>query len=76
MIIDDDVDITTLFSIFLEHNGDSIEAYTNPVQAFHNFQKNSLSEPLSVLSDLSIIPKYFACYCCYSEYITSNHANK
>ena len=23
-----------------------------------------------------IIPKYSACYCCYSEYITSNYTNK
>ena len=41
MIIDDDVDITNLFWIFLEHNGYSVDAYTNPVQAFHNFRKNS-----------------------------------
>ena len=41
MIIDDDKDITNLFSIFLEHNGYSVESYTNPVQAFHNFRKNS-----------------------------------
>ena len=41
MIIDDDKDITNLFAIFLEHNGYSVDAYTNPVQAFHNFRKNS-----------------------------------
>ncbi|MGZ5549120.1 MAG: response regulator [Nitrososphaeraceae archaeon] len=41
MIIDDDVDITNLFSIFLEHNGYSVDAYTNPVEAFNNFRKNS-----------------------------------
>ena len=31
MIIDDDVDITNLFKIFLECNGYNIDAYTNPV---------------------------------------------
>ena len=41
MIIDDDVDITNLFSIFLEHNGYSVNAYINPVEAFNNFKKNS-----------------------------------
>jgi DNA-binding response OmpR family regulator len=41
MIIDDDKDITNLFSIFLEHNGYSIDAYINPVEAFNNFRKNS-----------------------------------
>jgi DNA-binding response OmpR family regulator len=41
MIIDDDEDITNLFSIFLEHNGYSIDAYINPVEAFNNFRKNS-----------------------------------
>ena len=40
MIIDDDNDITNLFSIFLEHNGYSIDAYTNPVEAINNFRKN------------------------------------
>ena len=41
MIIDDDKDITNLFSIFLEYNGYSVYAYTNPVEAFNNFRKNS-----------------------------------
>jgi DNA-binding response OmpR family regulator len=41
MIIDDDKDITNLFSIFLEHNGYSIDAYINPVEAFNNLKKNS-----------------------------------
>ena len=41
MIIDDDEDITNLFSIFLEHNGYIVNAYTNPVEAFNNFKKNS-----------------------------------
>ena len=41
MIIDDDVDITNLFSIFLEHNGYIVNAYINPVEAFNNFRKNS-----------------------------------
>jgi DNA-binding response OmpR family regulator len=41
MIIDDDVDITNLFSTFLEYNGYIVNAYTNPVEAFHNFTKNS-----------------------------------
>jgi len=41
MIIDDDIDITNLFSTFLEYNGYIIDAYTNPVEAFHNLRKNS-----------------------------------
>ena len=41
MVIDDDKDITNLFSIFLECNGYIVNAYTNPVEAFHNFRKNS-----------------------------------
>ena len=41
MIIDDDIDITNLFSTFLEYNGYIIDAYTNPLEALHNFRKNS-----------------------------------
>ena len=41
MIIDDDVDITNLFEIYLESNGYTVDAYTNPLDAFHNFRKNS-----------------------------------
>jgi len=41
MIIDDDKDITNLFSIFLEYNGYIVNAYTNPIEAFNNFRKNS-----------------------------------
>ncbi|MGI0000396.1 MAG: response regulator [Nitrososphaeraceae archaeon] len=41
MIIDDDKDITNLFSIFLEYNGYIVNAYTNPLEAFNNFRKNS-----------------------------------
>jgi DNA-binding response OmpR family regulator len=41
LIIDDDKDITNLFSIFLEYNGYSVDVYTNPIEAFHNFRKNS-----------------------------------
>jgi DNA-binding response OmpR family regulator len=41
MIIDDHIDITNLFSTFLEDNGYIIDAYTNPVEALNNFRKNS-----------------------------------
>ena len=41
MIIDDDKDITNLFAIFLESNGYIVDAYTNPIEAFNNFRKNS-----------------------------------
>ena len=41
MIIDDDKDITNLFSIFLEYNGYIVNTYINPVEAFNNFRKNS-----------------------------------
>ena len=41
MIIDDDKDITNLFATFLEYNDYIVDAYTNPVEAFNNFRKNS-----------------------------------
>ena len=41
MIIDDDIDITNLFTIYLESNGYIVNAYTNPVEAINNFRKNS-----------------------------------
>jgi len=41
MIIEDDVDITNLFEIYLESNGYNVDAYTNLIDAFHNFRKNS-----------------------------------
>ncbi|HKO40059.1 MAG TPA: response regulator [Nitrososphaeraceae archaeon] len=41
LIIDDDKDITNLFSIFLEYNGYGVDAYTNPLEAINNFRKNS-----------------------------------
>ena len=41
MVIDDDIDITNLFKIFLESTGYNVDAYTNPLDAFHNFRKNS-----------------------------------
>ena len=41
MIIDDDKDMTNLFSTFLEYNGYSVDGYINPVEAFNNFRKNS-----------------------------------
>jgi DNA-binding response OmpR family regulator len=41
MIIDDDKDITNLFSIFLEYNGYIVNAYINPLEAINNFRKNS-----------------------------------
>jgi len=41
LIIDEDKDITNLFSIFLEYNGYIVDAYTNPLEAFNNFRKNS-----------------------------------
>jgi two-component system response regulator VanR len=41
MIIDDDVDITNLFKIFLECNGYNVEAYTSPIEGIKNFRKNS-----------------------------------
>ena len=41
LIIDEDKDITNLFSIFLEYNGYIVYAYTSPIEAFNNFKKNS-----------------------------------
>ena len=39
MIVDDDYDIANLFKIFLENNGYTIDAYTNPIDALNNFRK-------------------------------------
>jgi hypothetical protein len=39
MIIYDDIDITNLFSTFLEYNDYIIGAYTNPVEALNNEKK-------------------------------------
>ena len=39
MVLDDDVDITNLFKIFLECNGYNVDAYTNPLEAINNFEK-------------------------------------
>ena len=41
MIIDDDKDITNLFATFLEYNGYIVDAYTNPLEAFNHYRKNS-----------------------------------
>ena len=41
MIIDNHIDITNLFSTFLEDNGYIIDAYINPVEALNNFKKKS-----------------------------------
>ena len=41
MIIDDDEDTTNLFKIFLEFHGYEINAYTDSIEAFHNFRKDS-----------------------------------
>ena len=41
MIIDDNKDITDLFTIYLESNGYNVDAYTNPIEAINNFTKNS-----------------------------------
>ena len=39
LIIDDDLDITNLFKIFLECNGYIVEAFTDPVNALLEFRK-------------------------------------
>ncbi|HET9805924.1 MAG TPA: response regulator [Nitrososphaeraceae archaeon] len=41
LIIDDDEDITNLFSLFLKYNAYIVDAYTNPLEAINNFRKNS-----------------------------------
>ena len=41
MIIDDDIDITNLFKIFLEINGYKVEAFTDPIKALNSFRKNT-----------------------------------
>jgi DNA-binding response OmpR family regulator len=39
MIVDDDHDIANLFKLFLENNGYTVDAYTNPLEALNNFRK-------------------------------------
>jgi DNA-binding response OmpR family regulator len=41
LIIDDDKDITDLFTIYLESNGYKVDAYTNPLEVINDFRKNS-----------------------------------
>ena len=41
MIIDDDEDINNLLKIYLKSNGYIVNAYTNPIEGFNNFRKNS-----------------------------------
>ena len=50
-IIDDDIDITNLFKLFLESNGYRVEAFTDPIKALNNFRKNI---PDLVILDLKI----------------------
>ena len=40
MIIDDDKDINNLFKIYLEHNGYSVNSYTDSVEALNYFEKD------------------------------------
>ncbi|MGI0051346.1 MAG: response regulator [Nitrososphaeraceae archaeon] len=40
MIIDDDRDINNLFKIYLEHNGYSVNSYTDFVEALNYFEKD------------------------------------
>ena len=40
LIIDDDSDINNLFKIYLEHNGYSINSYTDSVEALNYFEKD------------------------------------
>ena len=40
MIIDDDRDINNLFKIYLEHNGYSVNSYTDSVEALNYFEKD------------------------------------
>ena len=41
LIIDDDSDINNLFKIYLEHNGYSINSYTDSVEALNYFEKDN-----------------------------------
>ena len=40
LIIDDDSDINNLFKIYLEHNGYSVNSYTDSVEALNYFEKD------------------------------------
>ena len=40
LIIDDDSDINNLFKIYLEHNGYSVNSYTDSIEALNYFEKD------------------------------------
>jgi DNA-binding response OmpR family regulator len=40
LIIDDDIDINNLFTLFLEYDGYKVDAFTDPVDALYSFRKN------------------------------------
>jgi DNA-binding response OmpR family regulator len=39
MVIDDDYDINDLFKIFLEYDGYTVDAFTDPIDALFSFRK-------------------------------------
>jgi DNA-binding response OmpR family regulator len=41
LIIDDDIDINNLFKLFLEYDGYSVDAFTDPIDALYSFRKNA-----------------------------------
>ncbi len=57
MIIDDDIDITNLFKIFLEINGYKVEAFTDPVKALNSFRKNNHDLILLDLNGITLYKK-------------------
>ena len=42
IINNDDEDITSLFKTFLQYNGYVIDPYTDSVEPFNNFRKDSM----------------------------------
>jgi DNA-binding NtrC family response regulator len=41
LVVDDEVDVTSLFKMVLEMNGFEVDAYNNPLEALSNFRPNS-----------------------------------
>jgi DNA-binding NtrC family response regulator len=41
LVVDDEVDVTSLFKMVLEMNGFEVDAYNNPLEALSNYKPNS-----------------------------------
>jgi len=55
MLVDDEVDITSLFTEVLTMNGIKVKAFSNPIEALRDFELNHASYNL-VISDIRMNP--------------------